>query len=93
MCICVNFKTITKETSGSLDTATSVFDQFLDRHQKAMGLAKGICQMSSLLTLVENIRLEESDSIEHIGASAKEVRCKPKYFSLTFTARKNLTKV
>ena len=53
----------------------------------------GICQMSSLLTLVEDIRLEESDSIEHIGASAKEVRCKPKYFSLTFTAQKNLTKV
>ena len=58
-----------------------------------MGLAKGICQISSLLILVEDIRLGKSDSIEHIGASAKEVRCKPKYFSLTFTARKNLTKV
>ena len=58
-----------------------------------MSLAKGICQISYLLTLEEDIRLRKSDSIEHIRASAKEVKCKPKYFSLTFTARKNLTKV
>ena len=50
--------------------------------------------MSSLLTLVEDIRLRKSDSIERIEGSAKEVRCKPNYyFALTFTAQKNLTKV
>ena len=98
----VNFKTrlwLQKKQLVLLTQLRPHFDQFLDRHrthhwrQKIMSLAKGICQMSSLLTLVGDIRLRKSDSIEHIGGSPKEVRCKPKYFSLTFTARTNLAKV
>ena len=46
-----------------------------------MSLVKGICQMPSLLSLVEDIRHRKSASIEHIGDSLKKKDADPNSIS------------
>ena len=46
----------------------------------------------AFIMLAGDIRLNKTDSVEHIEGSAQQVRRKPKTFSQSSPARNNLTK-